>query len=59
VREVPLRDVSLSLQVRRAMRRELAADRMVARLTDYLDRDRGPTLAQIRRPQPEHVSLAL
>jgi DNA-binding transcriptional LysR family regulator len=58
VREVPLRDVSLSLQVRRAVRRELALDQDAARLTDYLDRGRVPSYAPAARPHVEHVSLA-
>lgn len=59
VRQVSLNAAALSLQVRRAVRRELAVDQAVARLTDYLDRGRASVQAPARRPQPEHVSLAL
>lgn len=39
VREVPLKDAKLSLQVRRAMRPQLFQDRIAGRLTDALEHD--------------------
>jgi len=51
VRAVPLRTGGLSLEVRRAARRELVLDPAIRQLTDHLDL--GPQVHASRQPPPE------
>ena len=57
VRAVPLQGPRLTVEVRRAMRRELALDPQVQRLTDYLDR--GPAASAPPADLPERQAVAM
>jgi DNA-binding transcriptional LysR family regulator len=56
VRKVPVRGLSLALQVRRAMGRELALNDSVARLTEYVDRAESDAPAAAPEARPARVA---